>query len=205
MFTSKWPASGNSCEDNASGVSARLGVQLDAEGAAPAGAEVMFHHAQATSGEVLHVYVDGEYYRAVPLGEGCTETQVHVDGKRWRSNSAVHAIDAYQASANGRVIEHQSVMVTASAQPGRAAQAHAQDRSGSRAAYMQADVDVVEYRVSRDGQPFGAWYRDYVEPASDGSEDGDYVVQMRFLDINRQVLDLQTLSFVVQAGLVLTT
>jgi hypothetical protein len=206
MFISKGSSSDTQSEARAAWSAAGHGAQPGAHRpAAAASADVTFHHAPARAGEVLHVYVDGAYYRAVPLSAGCAETQVHVDGKSWRSPSSVHAVDAYQASANGRVIEHQSVMVTASANWAGAPQAQAQDRIGTGAAHAQADVDAVEYRVSRAGQPFGEWHSDYAEPASDGSEDGEYVVQMRFLDAKRRVLGVQTLRFEVRAGVVCTS
>lgn len=167
-------------------------------------ADLMFHHAKVENGDVMHIYVDGEYYRAVSLTINAEQTYVHIATDAWRTRGMVHAVDAYQASASGHIIDHQSVLVTASneVRTSAAVATHFTASGTSSVVAFEAEVHVVEYRISREGLPFGPWHTDYQEPATDGSDDGDYVVQMRFLDLASRVLDVQTVAFQVREGMV---
>ena len=188
----------------ASGASQALRVgQNPASALAPRAADVLLHHLPASDGETLHIYVDGEYFRAIDLTTGSAQTDVHIGTESWRTTGAVHAIDAYQASASGRVLEHQSVLVTTSTSARmNGVGAHCTQGSTTWAPTLEAEVHLVEYRISREGLPFGPWHSDYQEPAADGRDDGGYVVQMRFLDAQQRILDVQTVAFVVRDGMV---
>lgn len=178
-------------------------AQNPASALAPRAADVLLHHLPASEGETLHIYVDGEYFRAIDLARGSAQTYVHIGTESWRTTGAVHAIDAYQASASGRVLEHQSVLVTTAVHSSLgSAASHCAVGSTEWAAALESEVDVVEYRISREGLPFGPWHSDYQEPAADGRDDGGYVVQMRFLDVQQRILDVQTVAFVVRDGVV---
>ena len=166
--------------------------------------DVTLSHAPAGVDETLHVYVDGEYFRAFALVKDSTHTFVRVCADAWRTAGEVHAIDVYKASATGRVLDHQTMLVTAArGEHTFGARSHCLQGEAEWSAALQAEVDAVEYRVSREGLPFGAWHADYQEPAGDGRDDGNYVVQMRMLDAERRVLDVHTISFLVRDGLVI--
>lgn len=58
---------------------------------------------------------------------------------------------------------------------------------------------VLEYRTQKDGGAFGAWGA-YSAPLTNGSEDGDYVVEVRQTDANGNVSATQTISFTLDTG-----
>jgi hypothetical protein len=124
--------------------------------------------------------------------------------EEWRTNELVHSIDVYKASANGYVQDHQSILVSLyQAWGSNAAQPVASsscDQSHTSAPEPAGMTQVVEYRVSKDGMTFSRWSTDYQEPSIDGSDDGNYVVQMRFVDSLGSVLDVQTVAFEIRCG-----
>lgn len=170
------------------------------EAASARSLDVLFDHPPANSGDALHVYLDGVHECSLPLVQGCRCTEVRVAPGQWDSAQTVHTVDVYLSGIEGRVLDHQSALVCAG--PCATPAAHACGLEQGQVRRMTADVQRVDYRVSRDGLPFGPWHGDYQEPAADGSQDGHYVVQVRFVDQDARVLQLQTISFRVVAGMV---
>ena len=167
-------------------------------------AEVLIHHEQASRGDVLHIFLDGEYHKAIELCEGRSDTSLAVPHDEWRTDALVHSIDTYKASANGYVQEHQSIVVSAyrawGLEPSFGVASSGCPESSVTPPEPMGVTESVEFRVSKNGLGFSTWSLDYQDPAVDGTQDGRYVVQMRFLDIEGAVLDVQTVAFDIHHG-----